>query len=171
MTPWHGERMALAGTGPVRCGAGIATSVAVALALTAFGCGDSTVTAILCGDLLAPNDFDSVRVSFFDDEFSEQSTGVVLFLNPETTDLRQLPVITELEGAAGSGWARASALSEGGPVLRFDRRIATFGEGPDVELFLSRACLGSIRCPAGQTCIDGDCVLAPTEDEEPRCFR
>lgn len=144
--------------------------LAVAWACCLGGCASDEITIVVCGDLSVPGDVDAIRVELLDDELVRVREGVLqLVPGPgEGGDVLSLPVSPSLDATSGRGWVRVIGLLDQVPVAQFDRQIFEFDDFDEVDAFLGRACLRSF-CMAGQTCIAGSCVQAPTGNAAPRC--
>jgi hypothetical protein len=86
-----------------------------------------------------------------------------------STAAKTLPLTASLPGNGGSGYVRVQALLKGVEVARFDRRILDLGKTTEVDMPLTDKCYGKYNCPRGQTCVKGDCVVAPIGDDAPGC--
>jgi len=80
----------------------------------------------------------------------------------------QLPVSITLPRPSGPGWVEVKVLQSGVQVNAAFRRVDDFARLDRVEMVLALDCL-PVSCPAGQTCIEGRCELAPGPRDEPTC--
>jgi hypothetical protein len=83
--------------------------------------------------------------------------------------VKSLPVTASLAGSDSSGYVRVQALLQGSEVARFDRRIPNLDESSEVDMPLTDACYGKYNCSRGQTCVNGECVVAPIGTDLPAC--
>jgi hypothetical protein len=82
---------------------------------------------------------------------------------------KSLPVIGSLKARSGSGYVRVQALLEGVEVARFDRQVPDLEGVSTVDMPLTEKCYGRYNCALGQTCVKGDCVVAPMATDPPTC--
>lgn len=123
----------------------------------------------LCGDVLIPQEVDSVRVSVLEANRQEVRSGVQELV--DCTQLRALPLSRRINFTSYDDselWVVAQGLRQGVEIMRFERRYRPSQEQEVVELGLTRACLG-IFCPLGQTCIQGLCEQAPFTSPSSLC--
>jgi hypothetical protein len=86
---------------------------------------------------------------------------------PATT--RSLPIIASLTTGSGSGYVRVQALLKGVEVARFDRQVPKLDAVSAVDMPLAEKCYGRYNCALGQTCVKGECVVAPYTADPPTC--
>lgn len=86
-----------------------------------------------------------------------------------SASVKSLPVTASLAGSDSSGYVRVQALLNGSEVARFDRRIPKFGKISEVDMPLTEDCYGKYNCSLGQTCVNGECVVAPIGNATPGC--
>ncbi|MBN1656631.1 MAG: hypothetical protein JXA30_22860 [Deltaproteobacteria bacterium] len=86
-----------------------------------------------------------------------------------SSTIKSLPVTASLEGIEGPGYLRVQALLEGVEVARFDRWIADRDAASTVDMPLTESCYGRYNCALGQTCVKGNCVVAPIGNDPPAC--
>lgn len=91
---------------------------------------------------------------------SEGSTGSGPF---------ELPITVSLPNHHGSGFLRIQGLLDGVETARFDRTVDDFERIDEVDMSLTKQCYGRMSCSLGQTCIKGDCKLAPPVGSAPFC--
>lgn len=82
---------------------------------------------------------------------------------------QSLPVEASLPVPNGAGYVRVQALLNGSEVARFERRITELDKIKHVDMPLSDACYGKTNCEKGQTCVTGDCTVAPINAASPHC--
>lgn len=82
---------------------------------------------------------------------------------------QSLPVIASLKTRGGSGYLRVQALLEGVEVARFERQVPDFDAVSTVDMPLTKECYGRYNCALGQTCVDGECRVAPMTTDPPSC--
>ncbi len=103
-----------------------------------------------------------------DDEADEADNS-----KPESEDgsahARSLPVVASLRTGSGSGYVRVQALLEGVEVARFDRQVPELDAVSAVDMPLTEKCYGRYNCALGQTCVKGNCVVAPFAADPPTC--
>ncbi len=87
----------------------------------------------------------------------------------QSASTRSLPVIASLKARSGSGYLRVQALLEGVEVARFDRQVPDLEKVSTVDMPLTETCYGRYNCALGQTCVKGDCVVAPLATDPPAC--
>ena len=80
-----------------------------------------------------------------------------------------LPVSITLPRPSGPGWVEVKVLQSGVQVTGAFRRVDDFARLDSVEMVVTLDCL-PVDCPAGQTCIEGRCELAPGPRGEPSCI-
>ena len=128
------------------------------LILAACGSGESeSVTVTVCGDLEVPSDLDMLRVSVVASDGAELWSG----LSDLTAMEGPLTYESRVPELGTDEWVRVQGLFEGVVRLGVDGRV----EGGMVSVSLDGSCLG-VRCPLGQTCMDGECGLI---GGEPQC--
>lgn len=122
---------------------------------------DPVFNVKVCGDVRVPQDVDAFRVTILDAQLeTELVSGTRELVSCPGIVTLSLPQNVELAAVAGESWVRVQGLKEGLTVSRFDRRVRVGDdEGADILVSITRACLGNM-CARGQTCIDGECVLA-----------
>lgn len=148
--------------------------LAALISLAMMACDDTSgqLQVELCGDVLIPQDVDSVRVSILDHERQEVRAGVQELV--DCPNMRALPITQRINFSAYDDtelWVVAQGLRQGVEIMRFERRYRPNQEDqPDgpITLGLTRACLG-VFCPLGQTCVQGRCELAPFTDPSSLC--
>jgi hypothetical protein len=136
----------------------------VLLLLGATGCtsDDEPVTVRVCGDLEPPDDIDAIRVVILDESGNEVRSGVrPLVQCPEDT-LRMLPQRFEFRTVPDEGSVVAQALSDE-VVIAGARVRSTFERPSTIEVAIESSCIGA-QCGEDETCIDGACEFAPTEE-------
>jgi hypothetical protein len=141
--------------------------LAVALA-TIAGCEDPepALEVSVCGDLQVPRQMDAVRVSLLGPDRTTREEGVIELLKCPAGDVEQLPIRTSFAPPDGEGWIVVQGLSRGAVVARVESRLETEAdESIEIRLPLTESCLGAFSCPAGQTCLQGECRVAPVAGE------
>ncbi|HJK96512.1 MAG TPA: hypothetical protein RMF84_04785 [Polyangiaceae bacterium LLY-WYZ-14_1] len=155
----------------------LAPATAAALVLVVLGsagCSDDEITVVVCGDLAVPDDLDAVRVELLDAELGRIRDGVFRLVPDEIDEgmdapqAESLPVAPSLTRPTGRGWVRVVPLLDGVAVGQFDREILSFDGVASVDAVLDSRCRRSF-CPAGQTCIEGNCQVAPLASDPPGC--
>ncbi|MFB6374389.1 MAG: hypothetical protein ABEN55_15010 [Bradymonadaceae bacterium] len=145
---------------------------AIALLLAVAGCSrpDPTIEVAVCGDVPVPRRIDSIRVTLLDSDRQVRQQGVVELLMCPAGRVRSLPVALSLSPIEGTGYIQVQGLKEGKVVIEIEKKAELTREsGLSVRLPLTRACLGVLSCPVGQTCVQGACRVAPPADRELRC--
>lgn len=135
------------------------------LLLVLPACSDEiTLDVRVCGDLEVPTDLDSLVFAVEDDMLAEVSNERLLL-----ADEGPLGLSVELTTVEPSGYVSVASGLGNRPVGRSTRHLTSFENAGRIDLVLSRACYGAVSCSDGQTCNAGACVIAPENDEAPRC--
>jgi len=145
---------------------------AAVLIVALAGCSqpDATVEVRVCGDVEVPRQVDSIRVSLLDADRQTREQGVVELLKCPAGRVVGLPVALSLSPIEGAGFLQVQGLKEGEVVAESERTVELSQDADQfVQLPLTRACVGVVSCPLGQTCLQGSCRVAPPADEELRC--
>ena len=133
-----------------------------------LGCAEQAELAVtVCGDLVVPEDVDTIRISSRDADGSSSLGGVVELLECPSGQTTQLPIDYVIPAEEGERWIVAQALRDGVEVGRVETRVSAASSGTtSVTLQLARSCLGT-SCPLGQTCLGGTCEITPFAATEP----
>jgi len=144
----------------------------IAALVLSVGCSDDQprVRVEVCGDADVPRRLDGLRVSLLDADREPRREAVIELLECPEAEVSFLPQSVSFRPFDGRAWAAVQGLDDGRPVARFERRLELNSEeSTSVQLALNRDCRG-VSCPPGQTCIGGDCELAPRSPSTPtRC--
>lgn len=154
---------------PSTLSAAICVGFVALLGLVACDDTSGQLQVQLCGDVLIPQEVDSVRVSVLDANRQEVRAGVQELV--DCTQLRALPLSGRINFTSYDDselWVVAQGLRQGVEIMRFERRYRPSQEQEVIGLGLTRACLG-IFCPLGQTCIQGLCEQAPFTSPSSLC--
>jgi len=167
----------------------------IALLFAIAGCGsESQIAFRICGKLDVPEQLDALRISVLDQELTEQNFALIELTEREmvaegdienskaedagddqsasrdsSSTMRSLPVVASLGAQGGSGYVRVQALLKGVEVARFDRQVPDLDAISGVDMPLTEKCYGRYNCALGQTCVKGDCVVAPFAIDPPTC--
>lgn len=140
--------------------------------LGSFGCfyEEPKLRVEVCGDALIPDDIDAFRISIWDENLeNELVSGTRELLRCPGPDFLALPQEVEFNAIEGETWIRVQGLRNGESVSSFWARQRTDAdESGEVRVSITRACLG-IQCAVGQTCVDGQCVLAEYQPASSIC--
>jgi len=137
------------------------------IAACSAGCDDSTSLSVtVCGDMMVPGDFDTVRISAWVGVEKEVVAGVIELLECPGSLLTQLPLTHRMGAQSGERRVVAQALKDGVEVGRVETRVQLSGDTDVVVLRLDAGCIG-VSCPLGQTCLEGACRVTPFASEEP----
>lgn len=121
----------------------------------------------VCGDVDVPREIDTLRVSLLGSDREPRREAVLELLECPEAEVHRLPQSISFRPFDGRAWAVVKGLRDGRPELRFERRLDLNGDtSTSVRLAANRDCLG-VSCPEGQTCIGGECELAPRSGSPP----
>jgi hypothetical protein len=121
----------------------------------------------VCGDVDVPHELDSLRISLLGADRTPRREGVLELVECPEGEVRRLPQSVSFRPFDGRAWAVVEGLREGRPELRFERRLELSADASaTIRLAANRDCLG-IACPEGQTCVGGECELAPRSGSPP----
>lgn len=153
-------------------GSGLILPLLVGLLLASTGCpGEPKITVQLCGDWTVPGNLDAVRVSTLSNDRSEETyAGVFELLQCSASGdatIRSLPTDLAFTAPEAPLWIIVQGLHEGAEVMRTEVRVGKPLSGDlRVPVRFTLSC-GSVECPLGQTCVDGECVVVPFVEDEP----
>ncbi|MEM9068919.1 MAG: hypothetical protein AAGE52_10450 [Myxococcota bacterium] len=135
------------------------------LSLASCGSDEPQIALRICGDLAAP-EVDAIQVLVTDTRGVQRLTALAAMA--EGPEGIELPVDAEIPRLDGPGFVSAEARSDGLLVGRFTVRVPDLATQDMLTFPLTTECL-MFDCPMGQTCIDGDCTMAPLPDRGPSC--
>ena len=93
--------------------------------------------------------------------------GVMELLVCPEAKVKRFPQTIKFPPFSGDAWGVVQGLKDGTEILQYERQLdLNHEESTRLQLAVNADCIG-IDCPLGQTCVRGDCVVAPHKGDEP----